>query len=171
MTRLRAVIYGMLILLILMMSTASVLAQQVSDDAVNDVAEHMFCPVCENEPLDDCRTSTCIQWKEEIRDQLADGRTEEQIRQDFVSRYGQHVLAVPSDPVLRFLSFVVPVLATIAAVAAGWFALQRWQAHRPMPEDVSRHTPPNPPNPSSDNPDNDTNEDDPYRRLLERDVD
>ena len=94
--------YGVLLAVVMGLLIAAVpLLAQVSDDAVNDVAEHMFCPVCENEPLDDCRTSTCLQWKEEIRDQLADGRSENQIMDYFVERYGQHVLAVPSDPLLR----------------------------------------------------------------------
>ncbi len=158
--------YGILLAVVMGLLIAAVpLLAQVSDDAVNDVAEHMFCPVCENEPLDDCRTSTCLQWKEEIRDQLADGRSENQIMDYFVERYGQHVLAVPSDPLLRLLSYAVPLLATLAAVGVGWLALRRWQTRQPVPQSETV------PATDADTPQTPPSDDDPYRALLERDLD
>lgn len=148
------------LLALLLVTVLPTLAQQVSDDAVQDVAEHMFCPVCENEPLDDCRTPTCVQWKEEIRDQLAAGSSESEIQAWFVERYGQHVLAVPSDPLLRGLSFAVPLLGTILALGVGVFALRRWQQQQPVPVDAEI------PARETSMPD----DDDPYRQLLERDL-
>jgi cytochrome c-type biogenesis protein CcmH len=149
----------------LLLAAVPLLAQTVSDDAVNDVAEHMFCPVCENEPLDDCRTSTCLQWKEEIRDQLAAGRSENQIMDYFVARYGQHVLAIPSDPLLRVLSYAIPLIATLAALAVGWLALRRWQTRRPVTQSETV------PVSDSSTPQTSPADDDPYRAMLERDID
>ena len=46
-----------------------------SDDDVNEVARQLYCPVCENIPLDTCGTAACEQWRGIIRDKLAEGWT------------------------------------------------------------------------------------------------
>ena len=42
-----------------------------SDDEVNRIAHQLYCPVCENTPLDVCPTEACRQWRDLIRQQLA----------------------------------------------------------------------------------------------------
>ena len=66
-----------------------------SDDAVNAIAKQMYCPVCENTPLDVCPTQACAEWRELIREKLAAGWDEEQIKDYFVLQYGDRVLATP----------------------------------------------------------------------------
>ena len=61
---------------------------QPSDDEVNTIAKQLYCPVCENVPLDVCGTKACAQWRDDISDKLADGWNEEQIKQYFSDRYG-----------------------------------------------------------------------------------
>lgn len=80
----------------------------VTFDQVNAIAEKMFCPECENVPLDKCSTVVCIQWKEEIASRLAQGQTETEIIDYFVSTFGNRVVDVPQDPFLRTLSLIGP---------------------------------------------------------------
>jgi len=47
----------------------------VTDNQVNAVAHELYCPVCENIPLDVCPTQACAQWRELIRQQLGQGMT------------------------------------------------------------------------------------------------
>lgn len=89
----------------------------VTEDMVNEISSRMYCPVCENIPLDDCGTAACQDWRAEIRLFLEDGWTEEEIRADFVARFGDRVVGVPTDPVLRGLSLITPwVLSAIVLV-------------------------------------------------------
>src|SRR5512143_2921389 len=67
-----------------------------SADDVNRVARQMYCPVCENIPLDVCPTTACEKWRETIREKLAAGWTDQQIMDYFVAQYGERVLANPS---------------------------------------------------------------------------
>ena len=76
-----------------------------SDDDVNRVARQLYCPVCENTPLDVCPTEACRQWRELIRTQLAAGKSEAQIKQYFVDHYGARVLGEPPN---RLVSYLVP---------------------------------------------------------------
>lgn len=110
--------------------------EPISDDAVNAIAGKMYCPVCENIPLDDCNTATCIQWKAEIRDQLAAGLSEEAIIADFVARFGDHVLGVPQDPFLRALSLVTPWLFSVMALVFALVTFFRWRKGKSAPQSI-----------------------------------
>jgi cytochrome c-type biogenesis protein CcmH len=136
-----------------------VLAQSntVTDDDVRDVAEGMYCPICENEPLDDCRNVTCLQWKAEIRRMLGEGMSEDAIVDDFIARYGDQVVGVPPSPFLRALSLGLPVLIFIGALLVGWMTFSRWRgpAKTEEPSDITPES---------------TTEDDAYRQMLERDL-
>ena len=109
----------------------------VTDDDVNAIARRMYCPVCENIPLDVCPTAACAQWREEIRAQLEAGRTPEQIIADFVQRFGERVIGTPQDPTLRALSLVTPWLVGLAAVIVAAFTLARWRGNRESGGQVS----------------------------------
>ncbi len=70
-------------------------ASGVTDDQVNVVAKQLYCPVCENVPLDVCPTQACAEWRELIRLKLAEGRSVEWIKEYFAQQYGDRVLAQP----------------------------------------------------------------------------
>jgi cytochrome c-type biogenesis protein CcmH len=94
---------------------------QVTQDDVNRVAKQLYCPVCENEPLDVCQTAACVQWKAQIRDFLDKGRSEEEIKQIFVERFGMRVLGDPSAALLSIL----PIIAVVAGGAYAFFLIRR----------------------------------------------
>jgi len=85
-----------------------------SDDQVNAIAKNMYCPVCENIPLDVCGTQACIQWRQQIKDKLELGWTEDEIYDYFVLQYGDRVLAEPPRRGLNWLIYVLPPLAFVA---------------------------------------------------------
>ncbi len=105
-------------------------ATPVTADAINAVAKQMYCPVCEDIPLDVCPTDACIQWRQEIGVQLSQGKTPDEIKASFVARYGDRVVGTPEDPTLRALSLVTPwIVAVIAIIIAGWIFF-RWRRNR-----------------------------------------
>ncbi len=84
---------------------------------MNAIAKQLYCPVCENTPLDVCPTEACRQWRELIRDQLAEGKTEAEIKQYFVANYGARVLSEPPRTGFNWLVYIIPpVLILIGAV-------------------------------------------------------
>ncbi len=98
-----------------------------SDDEVNAIAKNMYCPVCENIPLDACSTTACIQWREQIRDKLNQGWTEEEIYDYFVLQYGDRVLASPPRRGLNWLIYILPPLAFIAGAYVLYRGFQSWR--------------------------------------------
>ncbi len=101
-----------------------------SDDAVNRVAKQMFCPVCENIPLDVCPTQACHDWRELIRQKLADGWTDEQIKQYFAAQYGDRVLAEPPRRGLNWLVYVLPFVFLAGGAVLLWRVLSSMRSAR-----------------------------------------
>ena len=97
-----------------------------SDDDVNRIAHQLYCPVCENTPLDVCPTEACRQWRDLIRQQLSEGWTEARIKQYFVDQYGARVLAEPPPAGLNWLVYVLPPIIIVAGALLLFRALQAW---------------------------------------------
>jgi cytochrome c-type biogenesis protein CcmH len=103
-------------LAVLGVSTVSAQQPVPSDDEVNAIASQLFCPVCENTPLDVCPTEACHDWRELIRQMLAEGKSSQEIQQYFVEHYGARVLSKPPLAGLNWLVYVVPPLVFVVGV-------------------------------------------------------
>jgi cytochrome c-type biogenesis protein CcmH len=95
-----------------------------TDDEVNSVAKQLYCPVCENTPLDVCPTQACAQWRDLIRLMLSQGKSEADIKQYFVDNYGARVLNEPPRQGLNWLAYIVPPLVILAGAVFLFRALQ-----------------------------------------------
>ena len=105
---------------------ASAQAPTPSDDEVNRIAHQLYCPVCENTPLDVCPTEACRQWRDLIRQQLSQGWSEDQIKQYFAAQYGIRVLAEPPRAGLNWLAYVLPPLVIVAGAFLLLRAMRMW---------------------------------------------
>ncbi len=106
----------------------------ITDDQVNAIAKKLYCPVCENITLDTCGTAACADWRYEIRLQLEAGRSEQQIIDDFVARFGDRVVGTPEDAALRALSLVTPwvIIAGVLLILGRMVLTRRRAAHKPV---------------------------------------
>lgn len=86
-----------------------------TEDEVNTIAEQLYCPVCENVPLDVCGTQACAQWRATIRKKLAAGWNEKQIKQYFSNQYGVRVLAQPPTQGFNALFWALPPVAFLVS--------------------------------------------------------
>jgi cytochrome c-type biogenesis protein CcmH len=123
-------IFQLLILLLLFM-TGVVVAQDdqpVSDDEVNEIARELYCPICENVPLDVCPTQACADWRELIREYLAQGWTKDEIKTYFASQYGWNVLAEPPRTGLNWVIYSVPPL--VIGVGLSFILLLMYKSRR-----------------------------------------
>lgn len=98
-----------------------------TDDQVNAIAKQLYCPVCENIPLDVCGTQACEQWRGLIREKLAAGWNETQIKQYFVDQFGDRVLATPPARGLNWLVYIIPPVAILAGVFVIYRAFMAWK--------------------------------------------
>ena len=109
---------------------------EVSDDEVNAIARELFCPVCENTPLDVCETQACKQWRELIRLKLSEGWTEAEIKQYFVDNYGARVLSEPPKEGFNLLVYFVPPVIILVGIIILFRAFKQWQGDDEAEEDA-----------------------------------
>ena len=108
----------------------------ISDNEVNAIAKQLYCPVCENIPLDVCGTQACAQWRELIREKLAEGWSEDQIKDYFVLQYGDRVLAEPPRRGLNWLVYIVPPIAFLVGLFILYRGIQSWRQMADSSEDM-----------------------------------
>lgn len=123
---LRMASYALLLALVATFFQAyAVLAQgpTPTDDEVNRIAKKLYCPVCESTPLDVCPTEACRQWRDLIRTMLAEGKSEQEIQQYFVTQYGARVLAEPPN---RLVTYLVPAVAILLGALMLFRGFQMW---------------------------------------------
>ena len=117
---------AILIALLATLFASPVLAQDPtpSDDEVNRIAKQLFCPICQSTPLDVCPEEACRQWRELIREMLAQGKSEAEIKQYFVEHYGPQVL---NEPPNRLLTYAVPITAFLLGAFMLFRGFQVWK--------------------------------------------
>lgn len=98
-----------------------------SDDQVNAIAKQLYCPVCENTPLDVCPTTACARWRDLIRQQLSAGKTEQEIKDYFVEQYGARVLGTPPPEGINLLVYLGPLVAVVIGIYILYRVYRSWK--------------------------------------------
>ena len=96
----------------------------------------LMCPVCPAETIDQAQVPLAKQMRQVVREKLAQGESREQILDYFASVYGQDVLAAPEKTGVNLIAWTVPVVAVLAAIAAGLLVLRSMTA-RPGADTVA----------------------------------
>lgn len=116
----------------------------VTDDQVNAVAHELYCPECENIPLDVCPSQACADMRSEIRQKLELGWTKDQIKQYYIQRYGDRVVGAPPARGWNWLVYIVPPVAILAGVVILYSVFRAWKApaRKPVQQAEEAQSPP-----------------------------
>jgi cytochrome c-type biogenesis protein CcmH/NrfF len=90
------------------------------------VAAQLRCPVCQGLSLADSPSDLALEMKDVVREQLAAGRTPDEVKAYFVAKYGEWILLEPPRHGVNLLAYVLPIVALIAGLGVVWLALRRW---------------------------------------------
>jgi cytochrome c-type biogenesis protein CcmH len=94
------------------------------------IAAELRCPDCQALSVAESRTVAAAAIRAEIAEQLAAGRTPDEIRQHFVARYGDWILLAPTDP----LAWWLPALILLVGAASfGWWWIRGRRASPAAP--------------------------------------
>ena len=86
------------------------------------LAAELRCPDCQALSVAESHTASADAIRAEIAEQLAAGRSVDEVRQHFVDRYGQWLLLQPADPLIWLLPLAV---VAIGVALFGWWLLAR----------------------------------------------
>jgi len=100
--------------------------QQTLDQRVHDVASQLNCLVCQGESVADSPATLSQQMRGIIRQQLQSGKSEPEVIQYFVSRYGDRILWSPPWQGLTLLAWLVPIALLLGGTLLLFFVLRGW---------------------------------------------
>lgn len=119
----------------LLLAAASVVlareAPPLSDDPaleqrVMRLSSELRCLVCQNETLADSRADLALDLRNQVREQMRAGKTDEEIKVWLTQRYGDFVLYRPPMKSITWLLWFGPfVLLAVAGGAFVWYSRRR----------------------------------------------
>ena len=119
-------------------------AQPLAEDPalelqVQRIATELRCLVCQNETIAASNAELAVDLRAQIRRQLKEGRSEQQILDYMVQRYGDFVLYRPPVKPITWLLWGGPFVLLVAMLAVLWRTLRRRrQAPPPLSDDERR---------------------------------
>lgn len=103
---------------LLCLAAASDPAERLADPAQEAQARAIFrdvrCLVCQNESIDDSEAELAHDLRQIVREQVATGKTDAQIKTFLTDRYGEFVLLTPQFSAGNLVLWVAPFLVVLA---------------------------------------------------------
>jgi cytochrome c-type biogenesis protein CcmH len=105
------------------------------------VARELRCPVCQGLSIQDSPSELSQSMRAVVRDQLAAGKTPDEVKAYFVSKYGEWILLAPAARGFNLMAYVLPVVVVIGGCLLIFLAVRRWTT---TGADSTAHDPPLP---------------------------
>ena len=96
------------------------------DARVAAVASRLRCPVCQGESIQDSPAELSTQMKALVREQLHAGRSEREVLDYFVQKYGQWILLEPRAEGINLLVCGLPTLFLVLGGGVLIVLVKRW---------------------------------------------
>jgi cytochrome c-type biogenesis protein CcmH len=93
---------------------------------LKDLGEQLRCLVCQNQTIAESSAPLALDLRNQIRTQIAAGRSDDEIRAYMVARYGDFVLYRPPFKATTVLLWIGPfALLGVGIAVLGWIVLRR----------------------------------------------
>lgn len=114
-------------------------AKDLAEDPVVEqrlvkLAENLRCLVCQNESLASSRADLAKDLREEVREQIKQGKSDKEIIDYLVARYGDFVLFDPPMKSYTFLLWFGPFILLLAGLTGLVIQLRKRRIQVPEPQ-------------------------------------
>jgi cytochrome c-type biogenesis protein CcmH len=86
------------------------------ENTAKTLGRELRCPVCENDTVEDSQTALAGDLRRIIREQLAAGKSVDEVKAWLVNRYGEHILLEPAFSKENLLLWCAPLLFLLLGV-------------------------------------------------------
>lgn len=114
------------VLIGILLLSSSVWADRALDERVREIASELRCVVCQNLSVADSPSEMAVQMRGIVREQLEQGKSAEEIKAYFVSKYGEWVLLAPPRSGFNLVVWVLPFVVLAAGLLGAVWILYRW---------------------------------------------
>ncbi len=92
------------------------------------VAAELRCPVCQGNSIQDSPSELAQDMKAVVREQLAAGKSPEEVKQYFIAKYGEWILLEPKASGFNLVVYALPVILLLLGAVVISRAVRRWTA-------------------------------------------
>ena len=122
-----------LLFLLLLAASAPAFAAPVPDTFADRATEtraralqrQLRCLVCQGESIDESGATLAADLRHLVRQQIADGKSDQQIKDYLVARYGAFILMQPPLQPDTYLLWLAPFIVLIGAGGIAFWAIRR----------------------------------------------
>lgn len=100
----------------------------------NELATVLRCPVCQGLSIQDSPSELSLQMKDVIREQLRSGKSPEEVKAYFVSKYGEWILLEPKPKGMNLLVYLAPFIMLLAGGGLIVYTVRKWTRQPPPPD-------------------------------------
>jgi cytochrome c-type biogenesis protein CcmH len=100
------------------------------DEQTQNIAKELRCVVCQNLSVADSPSEMAQQMRGVVREQLQAGKTPEEIKDFFVSKYGDWVLLAPKTQGFSLIIWLLPFVVLVLGIALSLWLVRRWSAKK-----------------------------------------
>ncbi|HMO01821.1 MAG TPA: cytochrome c-type biogenesis protein CcmH [Oligoflexia bacterium] len=90
-----------------------------------EITTNTLSPFCPGVSLRDCQSSKAIELKEQIKSDLASGKTKAKVLEDLFARYGEELRALPKFGGIGLFAWLAPLVFLFVGVAVLVFFLKK----------------------------------------------
>jgi cytochrome c-type biogenesis protein CcmH len=107
-----------LILLVFAFSSIGCIREEdiTLEQRAHQLAGQLMCPVCDGQTIDGSNAQIAQDMRLKVRERLDAGDTNAEIREYFVLRYGQEILAAPEGSGFNLLAWIMPVVIVLGGI-------------------------------------------------------
>lgn len=102
------------------------LSDQDLGQRTRQIADQLRCPVCRGIPIAESPSELAQDMMTVIRQKLEEGRSEAEILDYFVARYGEWILLKPKPKGLNLIVWLLPILFLAGGGFFLAFKIRRW---------------------------------------------
>lgn len=90
------------------------------------IASQLRCPVCQGLSIQDSPSELSQQMRAVVKDQLRAGKTPEEVKAYFISKYGEWILLEPKPRGFNVLVYALPILLVVVGLGVIVVAVRKW---------------------------------------------
>lgn len=98
------------------------------DARAAEIAAELRCPVCRNQAVVESNAELSREMQALVRERLVAGDTPDEVKEYFVSRYGEWILLEPQRRGINWIVWILPFLALALGAVLAVTLVRKWAA-------------------------------------------
>ena len=102
-----------------------IISNQIYENRARDLSKGIRCLVCQNQSIDDSDSDLAKDLRRIIRKKIIQGKTDNEITQYLVDKYGNFILMKPPLYQETYILWISPLLLMLVGITIIYFTLKR----------------------------------------------